>query len=342
VLESNAKVGYLKLPKFYVDLNKKGGRSCAADVKAELEKLNLENIDGLILDLRNNGGGSLHDAVKIAGYFIKEGPIVQIKSRLGNPYVMNDTDPSVVYDGPLVIMVNYFSISASEIVSAALQDYNRAIIVGSQTSYGKGTVQRFYNLDDLNRGMPDLNPLGSIKLTTQKFYRVNGGATQIKGVAADIVLPNEYDQIEVGEIELDHYLKWDEITPSLITKSNKVTQLSGLQEKSGLRIQKDTTFSLIAEKALRLKREKSKTKFSLNIDQFRAQKERTELEAKKYDGIGKDSTGLSVTYLLNQLEAIADDSTKLERVKNWHKQLKKDIYLHESVMILEDCLKLTE
>ena len=343
VLKNNSTIGYLKLPKFYVDLSKKGGgRSCALDVKAELEKLNLESVDGLILDLRNNGGGSLQDAVKIAGYFIKEGPIVQIKSRLGSPYVMKDTDPSVEYNGPLVIMVNYFSISASEIVSAALQDYNRAIIVGSRTSYGKGTVQRFFNLDELNKMNSDMSPLGAIKLTTQKFYRVNGGATQLKGVSADIELPDAYDQIDIGEAELDHYLKWDEITPSDIIRSETVKQLNLLKEMSGARIEMDSSFNLIAENAVRMKKQKDKTSFSLIFENYKAEREKSEAEAEKYDEAEKDSTGLMVNYLTNQLKSIEDDSTKLVRIKSWHKELRHDIYLHESVLILEDYLKLTE
>jgi carboxyl-terminal processing protease len=343
VLKNNSTIGYLKLPKFYVDLSKKGGgRSCALDVKEELEKLNLENVDGLILDLRNNGGGSLQDAVKIAGFFIKEGPIVQIKSRLGSPYVMKDTDPSVEYNGPLVIMVNYFSISASEIVSAALQDYNRAIIVGSRTSYGKGTVQRFFNLDELNKMNSEMNPLGAIKLTTQKFYRVNGGATQLKGVSADIELPDAYDQIDIGEAELDHYLKWDEITPSDIISSETVKQLNNLKEKSGARIEKDSSFTLIAENAVRMKKQKDKTSFSLIFENYKAEREKSEAEAEKYNEAEKDSTGLMVNYLTDQLTSIEDDSTKLVRIKSWHKELRHDIYLHESVLILEDHLKLTE
>ena len=184
------KIGYIKLPKFYADFNGTGGRSCADDVEKEVAKLKAEGAKGLVIDLRNNGGGSLHDVVQMAGLFIEMGPIVQIKGREGAPYIMSDLDPRVQFDGPMVIMVNSLSASASEILAAAMQDYGRAVIIGSASTYGKGTVQRFIELDAfLPESMKNLSPLGSMKLTIQKFYRVDGGATQLKGVIPDIVLP---------------------------------------------------------------------------------------------------------------------------------------------------------
>ncbi|MFO8087052.1 MAG: S41 family peptidase [Bacteroidales bacterium] len=199
--KSNTKIGYLHLPKFYTDFNDKNGRNCSDDVAIELEKLKTENVDGLIVDLRNNGGGSLPDVVKIAGLFLDKGPVVQIKAMTGESRIMKDHKAGALYDGPLVILVNQGSASASEILAAAMQDYGRAVIVGSPSTFGKGTVQRFFDLDQMVRAKQyeEFKPLGSIKLTTQKFYRVNGGATQLKGVKPDIVLPDRYAYVDVGE-----------------------------------------------------------------------------------------------------------------------------------------------
>jgi len=192
--ENGDKVGYIKLPRFYADFDDANGRFCSTDVAAEVEKLKEENVEGIILDLRNNGGGSLRDVVKMSGYFIENGPIVQVKSRKGSPEILSDRDPGVLYDGPLIVMVNEFSASASEILAAALQDYGRAVIVGSNSTFGKGTVQRFFDLDRAITGNNAIKPLGSIKLTTQKFYRVDGGSTQLKGVEPDIVFPDNYNK----------------------------------------------------------------------------------------------------------------------------------------------------
>ena len=204
-------IGYIKLPKFYSSFEKKGGNSCAKDVASEIEKLKTVNVNGIILDLRNNTGGSLNDVVEMSGLFIKEGPIVQVKPRTRDAYVHLDKNPDVLYDGPLMILVNKYSASASEIIAAAMQDYKRAVIVGSTSTYGKGTVQRFYDLDRAFKGAEDYKPLGSLKMTTQKFFRVNGGSTQLIGVTPDIVLPDNYQYMDVGEKEYDHAMKWTEM-----------------------------------------------------------------------------------------------------------------------------------
>lgn len=337
VVERDIKVGYLKLPKFYIDLANKGGRSCAEDVKKEITKLTKEGIDGLVFDLRNNGGGSLQDAVKIAGFFIEKGPVVQIKSRMSAPYVMNDKDPSILYDGPLVVLVNSFSISASEIVSAALQDYKRAVIVGSEATYGKGTVQRFFNLDNYISGGPDgIKPLGSIKMTTQKFYRINGGATQLEGVYSDIFLPNNYAYMDLGEREIDHHLEWDKIQPAEYSLANKTNGMTILKSKSDSRIKENKSFQLIESNAKRLKIQDEKSSYSLNYKVFKAENDSLEETAKKFKEIGKDTTDLIVHYFQGQLESLKSDTSKFERIKDWHKQLKKDIHLYESVSILND------
>ncbi len=203
------KVGLIHLPAFYTDFTGTGGRTCSDDVKNELIKLQKEGVDGIVIDLRFNGGGSLRDVVDMSGFFIDKGPIVQVKSKGRKPYIMEDEEPSVVYDGPLIVMVNQYSASASEIMAAALQDYKRAVIVGSESSFGKGTVQRFLDLDRIVTDK-DVKPLGSVKISIQKFYRINGTTTQLKGVASDIVLPDVYKYVEVGEKEEEYPLEWDE------------------------------------------------------------------------------------------------------------------------------------
>jgi len=201
-------VGYIKLPKFYSSFEKKDGNSCAKDVAAEIKKLKALNVNGIILDLRNNGGGSLQDVVDMTGLFIEDGPIVQVKPRNKPAYVYDDKDAGVLYDGPVIVMVNQFSASASEILAAALQDYERAIIVGSNSTFGKGTVQRFVDLDRAVTNADNLKPLGNLKITMQKFFRVNGGSTQLKGVTPDIIFPNNYHFIDTGEKDYDFAMAW--------------------------------------------------------------------------------------------------------------------------------------
>jgi len=337
LLQNNIRAGYIKLPKFYMDMNKPGGRSCANDIKKELEKLQAEGIDGLILDLRNNGGGSLQDAVKMAGFFIEQGPIVQIKARTGAPYVLKDLDPAVYYDGPMIVMINSFSISASEIVAAALQDYGRAIILGSEVTYGKGTVQRFLNLDNfISGGDINLKPLGSLKLSTQKFYRINGGATQLRGVSSDIVLHDNYTYIDIGEKQLDNYLPWDEINPAVYNKSGAVTNLDNIRKKSENRVSNNAKFQLIEKNAKRMMNLQDKTSTSLNMETYQAEISILDAEAKQYENITKDSTGLEIYSLTTNLLEQKNDSAKVERAKNWHKKLSKDFYLFEATEVLKD------
>ena len=227
LINSNGKkIGYIRLPEFYAPVDQRGGRSCAEDVKKELLKLKAENVSGIILDLRDNGGGSLQEAVKMGGFFISSGPIVQVRPREESPNVMFDSDPGIIYSGPLTIMVNENSASASEIVAAAMQDYQRAVVIGSQNTFGKGTVQNFFNLDNFISRSQNTSPgFGSLKITIQKFYRINGGATQLKGVTPDIVLPDPYAEIPHGEKEDKYAIGWDEIAPAQYQKWNSTYDL---------------------------------------------------------------------------------------------------------------------
>ncbi len=335
VLNYNQRIGYIKLPTFYADFSGNGGRSCAQDVKTEIIKLKGEAIQGLILDLRNNGGGSLADVVEMAGLFIEKGPIVQVKPRRGAPVVLEDKDPSIVYNGPLVIMVNSFSASASEIMVAAMQDYDRAIIIGSgATTFGKGTVQRIMDIDNFLTGHEELKPLGSILMTTQKFYRIDGTTNQLKGVVPDIVLPSSYSYIDHGEKDLEYPIPWDEITPAAYNKWNKRQNKEGVIELSELRVQNNPKFSLVNENALRLKNQQDKTVFTLNLGKYIQERENIKKEAEKYEDIVSKILGLTINSLpLDQL-AEQQDSTKMARTKTLHNSLMKDIYLQEALTVI--------
>ncbi len=341
LINEKNKLGYIKLPKFYFDISKKDGRNCYADMAKEVEKLNNENVDGIIIDLRNNGGGSLQDVVKIAGLFIKEGPVVQVKTRNRAPYVFKDEDPELQYDGPLVVMVNNFSASASEILAAALQDYNRAVIVGSSSTFGKGTVQRIINFDDvLPESLDDLKPLGAMKVTMQKFYRINGGTTQLKGVIPDIILPDNYSFIDVGEKELEFPLKYDKIdkVDYKICDSKFLKKLNDISEKSKVRVDNNETFKLIEENAKRLKSREDDTKLSLNYSKFKTYKKQLEEDAEKYKDMDSSDTGLTINNLTVDLSKIESDTLKMDRAKKTIENLSKDVYLHESVDIIEDLI----
>ncbi|MEL6720598.1 MAG: S41 family peptidase, partial [Bacteroidota bacterium] len=211
--EEETQVGYIHLPGFYADFQDRSGRFSAADIEKEINKLKKDQVEGIILDLRSNPGGSLEEVRKMAGFFIEDGPVVQVKSRETRPEVLRDVDKKVQYEGPLVVLVNSFSASASEILAAALQDYDRAVIVGSNSTYGKGTVQRFIDLDRLVRGNAQVKPLGQLKLTMQKYYRIDGGSVQLRGVVPDIILPDNYHFIDVGERDYEYAMDWTSIAP---------------------------------------------------------------------------------------------------------------------------------
>lgn len=335
--DGNERVGYIYLPSFYTNFNDPKGRNSSVDMKAELEKLKAAGVKSIVLDLRNNGGGSLFDAIKIGGLFIPMGPIVQVKGRGSKVEVLSDTDSSVVYDGPLTIMINHGSASASEILAAAMQDYGRAVIVGSKSSYGKGTVQRFFDYDQSIAGYDAYKPLGAIKATIQKFYRINGGSTQLKGVTPDIEYPDMYKYIKVGEKELDNPMSWTEVAPAKYNKWNSSnTAFDNVSVKYKEREAVDTTFQLIDQSATRLKENRDKTNYTLNYDEFTDFREKQKEENKRFENIGKQDLGLTITPLVEVKE---DDETVKERTKKWIDNLKKDIYLYQTVKVAEDLMK---
>ncbi|MEA3496384.1 MAG: carboxy terminal-processing peptidase [Bacteroidota bacterium] len=334
--EKNVRIGLINLPQFYVDFKKgDGGRRCADDIRKELIKLKKENIDGIVIDLRNNGGGSLPDVVEIAGMFIEKGPIVQVKGRWRSPYVLRDEDESVLYDGNLIVLVNSLSASASEIFASAMKDYNRAIIIGNNT-FGKGTVQRFIGLDQHVTKPDDMKELGSLKLTIQKFYRINGKSTQMNGVKPDILLPDKYKYIKVGESELDNPLQWDEIEKSEYQVWDATYNIDKIVKKSKKRIESDSTFILIDERALKLKEQTDITSYSLKLKDYQEYRENLRNITKKYKNIQKVNPLIDVFSLSADKEIIEADSSKSARIEAWHKSLTKDRQVSEALNVIGD------
>lgn len=340
IIKGKKNIGYIKLPSFYADFKGNGGRSCAEDVKKELEKLKAEEVDGIILDLRYNGGGSLPDVVDMAGWFIDRGPIVQVKQKTGVAQVLDDKKDGAVYSGPLTVMVNSNSASASEILAAAIQDYKRGVIVGtSPSSFGKGTVQRFYNLDDyLPPAYSSIKPLGEVKITTQKFYRINGGATQLKGVTPDIILPDPYYLLDQGEKEQDYPMAWDEITPAKYETFKPSYSLEKLKASSMTRIKSNPGFTILEDAAKRLRKQKDNTVVSLNYDKFVAEQKKYKEEAKKMEELDKEIAGVEVVGLKKDV-IIDSDTTTAARARDFQKAIKKDIYLNETVAIMNEMSK---
>ncbi len=336
--DPNFKVGYISLPSFYTNFNDPKGRSCGRDMKLELEKIKAEGINDIIIDLRSNGGGSLRDAVEIAGLFIDQGPVVQRKSSIGQESVLSDPDNIINFDGNVVVLVNENSASASEILAAALQDYKRAVIVGSNSTFGKGTVQQFVELDRLLPAkFNDFKSFGSLKITMEKFYRINGGATQLKGVVPDIILPTNYSFIEFGEKEMDYALPWDEIKPvDYKARTKYIPNYQYIKNKSKERVDADAHFQKIVEYAQWVKEEQDKTTESLNFDEYEKKVKERKTFLDKFDHLGKDTLNLKVQDLRADVAIIDADSTKRVTTNEWHDDITKDNYIVESIYILRD------
>ena len=334
--DGKTRVGYIYLPKFYADFNDKAGRFCSKDVKIELEKLANEHVDGIVFDLRNNGGGSLGDVVDMSGLFIGAGPIVQVKNREGSIRKLEDKDVSVSYGGPMVVMVNNFSASASEILSAALQDYDRAIIMGSQSTFGKGTVQSIIDFDQYVQGYQSMKPLGAIKLTIQKFYRINGGTTQLKGVIPDIVLPDTYAYMNVGEKESRNALPFDVIPQASYPLWPHQYDKNKVINASRARIAGNPVFEQIDNNARRLKARSDESSYSLNLEAYRQHQKKIQEEAEKIGKIGDEKTGVKSSFLAIDKEAVSGDTIKTKKFTNWFESLEKDIYISEAVNVIGD------
>lgn len=338
IIGGQHKIGYIYLPEFYADFQDRNGARCSEDVAKEIAKLKAENVEGIILDLRFNGGGSLQDVVQMAGLFIPEGPVVQVKSRSGEPMVLRDRDKSVQYGGPLAIMVNEYSASASEIMAAAMQDYKRAVIIGSTSTYGKGTVQRMFSLDEFYSNK-ELGPLGAIKLTQQKFYRANGGSTQLKGVASDIVLPDPY--YEVAERKDKDALNWDEIPKANYTPWVDPVPVAALKANSEKRLASNEAFRTMNENIATLKKMDAQESYSLNYQTYKTEQKNNANALKRYDSVNDKVKDLEISSLKVDLDKIGNDTSKLARNKDWLKFRQKDIYLDEAVNVMNDLIGMT-
>jgi len=336
-------IGYIKLPRFYSSFEKEDGNSCAKDVAKEIEKLKELNVNGIILDLRNNGGGSLQDVVDMTGLFIEDGPIVQVKPRNKSPYVYDDKDSGVLYEGPMIVMVNQFSASASEILAAAMQDYSRAIIVGSNSTFGKGTVQRFVDLDRAVTSYDELKPLGNLKITMQKFFRVNGGSTQLKGVVPDVIFPDNYHYIDTGEKDYDFAMKWSEIDPVVYNQDVfQVPDLNMINSKSSERTSQVDQFQQVLANAKRLKKNRDETSYPLEFEAYNDFVDVREEEAQAFEGLYDEVLeNLSISNLEVDKEYINSDESRVARNDDWLEGVSKDFYLEETMHIMKDMIDLT-
>ncbi|RXG25026.1 carboxyl-terminal processing protease [Leeuwenhoekiella marinoflava DSM 3653] len=327
--------GVINLPKFYFDMQNAEERNAATDVKKEIIRLKEQDVDGLVIDLRSNGGGSLSTVVDIAGLFIKEGPIVQVKSNGAESEILKDKDPEILWEKPLVILVNEISASASEILAAAMQDYKRAVIIGSKQTYGKGTVQNVY---DLNRWLRqnDLGDMGALKITTQKFYRINGGSTQLEGVKSDVVVPDKYSYIDIGEKDLENPLPWDKIAAADYEVWDGYIDYEQTINNSNTRMAKNKQLQLIEENAKWIKSKQDESVWPLNIDAYAAKVKQNEKEAKQFEGLKDYKSDLTYKSLPYELKEFESDTILKQKRERWHEDLAKDVYMEEAINVLED------
>ncbi|MBG9374885.1 carboxy terminal-processing peptidase [Panacibacter sp. DH6] len=337
ITDDGKKIGYIYLPEFYADFDRPEGNRCSQDVANEVKKLKAENVEGIILDLRNNGGGSLYEVVQMVGLFIKSGPVVQVKDRDGKPITLSDTDPGVLYEGPLAVMVNELSASASEIFAAAIQDYKRGIVVGSTSTYGKGTVQKNLPLgrQDMTTGQTEY---GALKLTFEKFYRVNGGSTQLKGVTPDVVLPDVYEYIKFREKDNPSALAWDQI-PQADYKQSMDINWAEIQKKADERVSANTAFAGIKKNTDWLSKNTERA-YELNLEAYKKQQATLRNTVKQDDTLSK----LQAPMDMKPVEVDKDkffnnaDKAKGERYQQWLKSVQRDLYIDETVNIVRDVI----
>lgn len=338
VVEKNGvKYGIIYLPKFYIDFENNDGRDAAKDMAVEVERLKEAGVKGIVVDVRDNGGGSLKTVVDIAGLFIEQGPIVQVKSAGRKKEVLFDRDAKVQWDGPLVVMINSFSASASEILAAAIQDYRRGIILGSKQSYGKGTVQNVIDLNQFVRGNT-VGDLGALKTTTQKFYRINGGSTQLEGVSSDVAIPDRYAYLKMGERDIDNAMPWDKIDPAEYNFWTKQANFDSAIERSKNRVLANSTYKLINENAAWIDQRNNENTYSLQLDKFKKEQEALEEKAKKYKSISDYDSQLKFNSLPYEQELMNTDISLKEKRDRWHEALEKDIYVEEALNVLGDLL----
>ena len=332
-----SKIGYIFLPEFYADFDNANGARSGVDVAKEVMKLKADKVDGIVIDLRNNGGGSLYDVVQMAGLFIDEGPIVQVKDRDGKPMVMRDKDNGVLYSGPLAVMVNEFSASASEIFAAAIQDYGRGVIIGSSSTYGKGTVQRAIGLDPESNFQSSNSDLGTLKLTLQKFYRINGGSTQLRGVVPDVIIPDQYEYLHYREKDNESAMPWDEISKANYKIWNSGYDLQTIKNLSNSRIATSPAFQSIKKNTEWLSQQNDK-EYPLEINKFKEEQKKIRSVVRQMDTLLKLNKELNISFLQVDAQRIALDKDKADRYNQWLKFLSKDVYLDQAVDVIKDIL----
>lgn len=326
------KYGFINLPSFNADFDDAKGRNASDDIKAELLKLKAQKVEGIILDLRNNGGGSLTEVVDIMGLFMNSGPVVQVKDGSGRIQVMKNKQNAPVWTGPLVIMQNELSASASEILAGAMKDYGRAVIVGSPSSYGKGTVQTFV---ELNRFLNTNDDFGSLKLTIQKFYRINGKSTQLKGVDSDIPMKDVFSYEEIGERYDKYALPWDQLNTTAFTALNN-GGLSNLEKNSLNRLAQNKNYQLLLESAQWKEQLDKEEKITLNMKEFEALMKARKDQIEKYKSLLKYNNGLKFTLHADEVNRGKTDEAFAKKSDNWTKNLKRDLYLQETVNIISE------
>ena len=331
--EDDIRYGYISLPKFYVDFSNYKNRNSAEDVKNEIIKLKNNGIEGLILDLRNNGGGSLQSVVDMTGLFIEKGPIVQVKSIGNRKQVLYDRNSEIVWDGPLVILINEMSASASEILAAALQDYERAVILGSKKTFGKGTVQ---NVIDLNKFISNSDfDLGALKITTDKFYRINGESVQLEGVKSDVIVPDSYMHIFNGEKDEENPLAWDKIDPAMYNPWINEGSLDFISSNAQTRVNDNNYLKLISKRADWIEKQQKNKTIPLKFLTYQNYLDENKNKTKEFESLSKYSNDLNFKLLKSEKDYIMSNKELLSNRNRWHKNLTKDIYISEGVNILK-------
>ena len=335
VSKSDLKYGVINIPKFYIDFDNQSNRDAAKDLRLEINRLKEEGVKGLVIDLRNNGGGSLKTVVDMAGMFIKSGPVVQVKYFDKEKQILSDRDRSILWNGPLVILVNEGSASASEILAAAMQDYKRAIVIGGNQTWGKGTVQVVFPLNRMVRGNTN-GDLGALRYTTQKYYRINGGSVQLEGVKSDINVPYRYKYLDFGEKDSDNPMQWDEIGKADYSTWQSNFDFDQAIEKSKIRMENNNYLKLVDENAKWIKSVRDNKIVNLNYDDFKEEIKKNSLETEKFKSLNEYSMDYTFNSLPYEINLISGDSVLGMKRDRWHKSLSKDIYIEEALNVLSD------
>ena len=331
--KENINYGYISLPKFYVDFSDYKNRNSAEDVKNHIIKLKNNGMQGLILDLRNNGGGSLQTVVDMTGLFIEKGPVVQVKSIGNRKQVLYDRNSEIIWDGPLVVLINEMSASASEILAAALQDYERAVILGSKKTFGKGTVQ---NVIDLNKFISNSDfDLGALKITTDKFYRINGESVQLEGVKSDVIVPDSYMHIFNGEKDEENPLAWDKIDPAMYNPWINEGSLDFISSNAQSRVNDNNYLKLISKRADWIEKQQKNKTIPLKFLTYQNYLDENKNKTKEFESLSKYSNDLIFKLLKSEKDYIMSNKELLSNRNRWHKNLTKDIYISEGVNILK-------